>query len=132
MDFASQTLFSARMPNALAVNWYTLATPWTFDLRDLRPQRGGVQILNNVINPAKGEVTSLQYQQNRDGNVTITVFDLSGNIIKVLQRGNQAAGDYQATWDGTNRGGAKVARGIYFIRIVGPDIDETRKVLVVR
>jgi fibronectin-binding autotransporter adhesin len=35
-------------------------------------------------------------------------------------------------WDGRNSGGRIVAKGIYFIRIVAPDIDETRKVLVVK
>jgi len=50
----------------------------------------------------------------------------------VLTRGTQAAGTYTTSWDGKNRSGAPVARGIYFIRVVGPDFDEIRKVLVVR
>ena len=132
MNFATQILFGARVGSPLAADWYTTVTPWTFDLRDLRSQRGGVQILKNVINPDKGEVTTLQFIQGTAGNVTVTVFDLSGSIIRVLIRQNQAAGDYGATWDGTNRSGAKVARGLYFIKIVGPGIDEIRKVLVVR
>ena len=85
-----------------------------------------------MINPGKGQVTTLQFTQGTAGNVTVTVFDLSGSIIRVLARQNQAAGDYGITWDGTNRSGAKVARGLYFIKIVGPGIDEIRKVLVVR
>jgi flagellar hook assembly protein FlgD len=64
--------------------------------------------------------------------VTVTVFDLSESIVNVLVRQQQAAGDYGVTWGGKNRTGASVARGIYFIRIVAPGIDETRKVLVVR
>ena len=35
-------------------------------------------------------------------------------------------------WNGTNNSGNAVARGIYFIRVVGPGIDETRKVMVVK
>jgi flagellar hook assembly protein FlgD len=95
-------------------------------------QRGGVQILKNVINPDKGEVTTLQFTQAKAGSVTVTVFDLSGSIIRVLARGNRSAGDYGITWDGTNRSGAKVTRGLYFIKVIGPGIDEIRKVLVVR
>jgi hypothetical protein len=127
-----QTMFTARVANPFAANWYQQITPWTFVLRDIRPQRGGVQILNNVIDPDKGQVTTLQFIQGSAGNVTVTVFDLSGSIIRVLVRGNQAAGDYGVTWDGTNRSGAKVTRGLYFIRVVGPGMDEIRKVLVVR
>ena len=54
MTFPGQTIWGARVGNPLAANWYTTVTPWTFDLHDLRLQRGGVQILNNVINPGKG------------------------------------------------------------------------------
>jgi flagellar hook assembly protein FlgD len=64
--------------------------------------------------------------------VTILVFDLSGSIVNVLQRGSQSPGQYTTAWDGKNRGGRSVARGIYFVRVVGPGFDEIRKVLVVR
>ena len=97
-----------------------------------RSAAGAVSITNNVINPTAGQVAHLQYVLQKSGNVTITVFDLSGSIITVLVRGNQAAGSYTTSWDGKNRSGAPVARGIYFIRAVGPDFDEIRKVLVVR
>jgi flagellar hook assembly protein FlgD len=98
----------------------------------VRTQRGGATILNNVINPDKGDLTTLQYILGLPGQVTVTVFDLSGSIVNVLARANLAAGEYSVTWDGKNRGGRAVARGIYFVRVVGPGIDETRKVLVVR
>jgi fibronectin-binding autotransporter adhesin len=132
MTFPGQTILGARVAGPTAAGWYATVTPWTFDLRDIRTQRGGVQILKNVINPDKGEVTTLQFIQGTAGNVTVTVFDLSGSIIRVLVRQNQAAGDYGVTWDGTNRSGAKVTRGLYFIKVVGPGMDEIRKVLVVR
>jgi flagellar hook assembly protein FlgD len=64
--------------------------------------------------------------------VTITVFDLKGDIVNVLYRGQRAAGEYSTTWDGRNRGGRVVARGLYFIKVVGPDVNEIRKVLVVK
>ena len=35
--------------------------PWTFELHTLRTQRGGVTILNNVINPDKGDTATMQY-----------------------------------------------------------------------
>jgi flagellar hook assembly protein FlgD len=66
------------------------------------------------------------------GTVTITVFDLKGDIVDILHRGRQDAGEHSTTWDGRNRGGNAVARGIYFIKLVGPGVSETRKVLVVK
>jgi flagellar hook assembly protein FlgD len=91
-----------------------------------------VSILNNVIDPTRGERTRLNYIIDEAGPVTITVFTLDGDVVQTLQRGRQNPGDYTVNWDGRNRAGNSVARGIYFIRIVAPGIDEIRKVMVVK
>ncbi|MBN1799066.1 MAG: hypothetical protein JW822_10835 [Spirochaetales bacterium] len=101
-------------------------------LEDVVPQKGDVAIVNNVINPTAGEQARLLYLLESDGNVKIQVFNLAGDIVAVLLSGRQTAGEYDVFWDGRNSGGNIVAKGIYFIRIVAPGIDETRKVLVVK
>jgi hypothetical protein len=106
--------------------------PWSFSIADIKRQRENVTILNNVINPGNGERTALVCVLPESGNVTVTVFNLAGEVVRILQRGAQGAGEYTYPWDGKNSGGNAVARGIYFIRVVGPGIDETRKVLVTR
>ena len=106
--------------------------PWILPVRDLTRQTAGVTILNNVINPNEGELAVLSYELADSGMVTITVFGLDGDVVDVIQRGTQASGEHTATWDGRNRGGRIVARGIYFIRVVGPGFDEYRKVIVVK
>jgi flagellar hook assembly protein FlgD len=64
--------------------------------------------------------------------VTVQVFDLKGDIVSILHRGRQSAGTYTYVWDGKNRSGRVVARGTYFVGVVGPGIDEYRKILVVQ
>jgi len=110
----------------------SVVRPFEYGLHAIIQQRGEVTISNNVINPASGQVAYLHYVMASPGAVTITVFNLNGDIVNVLARGTQAAGEYTTSWDGKNRGGRIVARGIYFIRVVGPGFDEMRKVLVVR
>ena len=95
-------------------------------------QKGGATILNNVIDPTKGELARLSYQLPQDGAVTITVFTLDGDVVARLANERKAAGDYVVNWNGRNLGGSPVARGMYFVRIVAPNIDEIRKVMVVR
>jgi hypothetical protein len=112
--------------------WYQRIKPFSFNVKELVLQRGGATILNNVINPTKGEKTYLDYTLTKSGQVTVQVFTLDGNLVQVLFRGSRSPGDYMESWDGKNRGGRVVARGMYFIRIVGPDIDEIRKVMVVK
>lgn len=117
---------------ALPADWYRRVRPFGFSIRELLTQRSGVTILNNVIDPTKGERTRLNYILASAGQVTVTVFTLDGDVVQVLQRGRQNPGDYTVNWDGRNRAGNAVARGIYFIRIVAPGIDEIRKVMVVK
>jgi hypothetical protein len=129
-------LFAARLdilPGApIPFNWFQLVRPFSFEIHDITRQRSGVTILNNVINPNTGESTYVHYQLINSGPVTIQVFTLDGTMVDILYRGHRDPGEYRAVWSGKNRGGRAVARGMYFIRVVGPDIDEIRKVMVVK
>ena len=58
---------------------------------------------------------------------------LDGDVVsRLANASSQAAGDYVVYWNGKNLGGRPVARGLYFIRLVAPGMDEIRKVLVIR
>lgn len=129
---AANPLYAARVARPNASDWYRSVEPYKFELRNITTQRGGVTITNNVINPELGDVANLNYVLDSGGVITINVFNLAGDLIQNLQRGRQEAGEYSVTWDGRNRGGRIVSRGIYFIRVVGPDLDEYRKVMVVK
>jgi hypothetical protein len=110
----------------------TSLIPWKISIGGITEQRASVTILNNVIDVGNGEKTVLTYKLDKPGFVTVTVFTLDSNVVRVLSRGQQAAGSYMLTWDGTNMGGQTVARGMYVIRVVGPGVDEMRKVMVVK
>ena len=115
-------------------DWYRQVQPFSFEIAPVIQQRSGVTILNNVINASIRERVFLEYYLQSGGRVTAQVFTLDGTLVKVLENSSQAASDgapYRLAWNGTNNGGRKVARGMYFIRIVAPDIDEIRKVMVV-
>jgi hypothetical protein len=117
----------------IPVNWYTLLRPFSFDIQNIRLQRGGVTILNNVINSTNREVTFIRYHLVRSGRVTVQIYTLDGTLVRSIRRNElREAGEYTDAWDGTNNGGRPVARGMYFVRVVGPDIDEIRKIMVVR
>jgi hypothetical protein len=129
-------LFIARLDSPSGVipgNWYELIRPFSFDILNTRQQRGGVTILNNVINSDKKEITYIRYNIPRSGRVTVQIYTLDGTLVKSVRRNEQReAGTYLDTWDGSNNGGRPVARGMYFVRVVGPDIDEIRKIMVVK
>jgi hypothetical protein len=118
---------------AIPANWYTLIRPFVFEIQNIRRQRGGVTVLNNVINSNNREAAFIRYHLTRPGRVNVQIYTLDGTLVKSLRRNEQrGAGEWTDLWDGTNNGGRAVARGMYFVRVVGPDIDEIRKIMVVK
>jgi hypothetical protein len=105
---------------------------WSFKIKTTSLQRGGVSILNNVIDLNTGEHTVIQVDMKQSGNLNVIVMTLDGNIVTYLRHGQTDAGTHYYNWNGTNNGGSKVARGLYFVRVIGPGIDETRKVMCVK
>lgn len=104
----------------------------SFDIASVKRQAGGASILNNVINVNTGEQTLIKVDTERAGSLSVIVMTLDGDVLKILHSGRVEKGEHIYKWDGRNANGEPVARRLYFIRIVGPDIDETRKVMAVR
>lgn len=122
-------LYAIRLKDDADITSFDL---WSVALQSTTLQRGNVTILNNVINADRREQTFVTIELQKAGSLTVQVLTLDGSVITTLQRGRKQPGTYGYSWDGTNGKGRPVARGMYFIRIIGPDIDETRKVMVVR
>lgn len=125
----SVPLYCLRMHNISDISTLDL---WSFKIKSITEQRGGVTILNNVINPDKGEKTVVKVNQHVNGKLNVIVMTLDGNIVTYLNRGKALAGEHFFTWNGKNKAGNSVARGMYFVRVIGGDFDETRKVMVVK
>ena len=122
-------LFSLRMTDINDLNSIDL---WSFKLKSITDQRGNVTILNNVIDAGKGEKTVVKVNVPEAGKLNVIVMTLDGNIITYLNRGKVDAGEHYFTWNGKNKNGDSVARGLYFIRVSSNGFDETRKVMVVK
>lgn len=122
-------LYALRLKDATDITSIDL---WSFKVKSITNQRGGVTILNNVINNTNGEKTIIKVDLPEESRLNVIVMTLDGNVIKYLNKGRTSAGEHYYSWDGKNNKGNLVARGMYFIRISSDNIDETRKVLVVK
>ncbi len=125
-------LYALWMPNPVTTNKVPFVDLWSFSIKDIKQQRGGVTILNNVINVNVREQTVVEVTTKEAGRLNVYVMTLDGNIVKKLSNGRVKAGTHYFKWDGTNNAGNAVARGLYFIRVVGEGVDETRKVMCVK
>lgn len=132
-ETAKIPLYAFRMPKEqIAAGNFSFIDLWSFNISSITKQRGGVTILNNVIDAGIGEKCTVEVNLPSEGNLNIFVMTLDGNIIKRLSKGIVTAGTHYYYWDGKNNAGNPVARGLYFVRVSGSGIDETRKVMVVK
>ena len=93
-------------------------------------------LLPNYPNPFNPE-TWMPYHLAKATDVTLTIHDLHGRVVRVLDFGHQQAGIYQsrgraAYWDGKNQIGEKVASGLYFYTLTTSDFTATRKMLIAK
>jgi len=82
----------------------------------------------NPFNPT----TTIKYSLEKPGQVSISVFNIIGQKVKNLVNEFRPAGENTATWDGKDNNGFEVASGVYFYRIHTGNLDETRKMILMR
>jgi len=66
------------------------------------------------------------------GPVRVTVHDLAGRVVRILEDGTRPAGAATLVWDGRDAGGHPVASGIYAVRIRTTGGTSMRKVVRIR
>ena len=91
-------------------------------------------LLPNYPNPFNPE-TWIPYQLSKSADVTFTIYNMRGVVVRELALGYKSAGYYTsknraAYWDGRNNLGEKVAAGVYFSTLKAGDYTATRKMLI--
>ena len=93
-------------------------------------------LLHNYPNPFNPE-TWIPYQLAESAEVTLTIYDINGQLVRRLAVGHQAAGMYKSRsraiyWDGRNQLGESVASGLYFYTLTTGDFTATRRMLILK
>ena len=94
------------------------------------------QLLANYPNPFNPE-TWIPYHLANSSEVTITLYDMRGTIVRQLHLGHQHEGYYTsrsraAYWDGRNAVGERVASGIYFYQLQADGLSYSRRMVIVK
>jgi len=67
----------------------------------------------NPFNP----VTTIQYSLPEPGRVSLTIYNLQGQLVKTLLDAEQPAGTYNLDWGAVDDSGAFLSSGIYFYHL---------------
>lgn len=76
--------------------------------------------------------TVIPFRLGSDMDVRLEVFDVLGRRIRTLVSAMKPAGIHSATWDGCNEQGVQAASGVYFYRLSGDRLVESKKMLLVK
>ena len=94
------------------------------------------ELLANYPNPFNPE-TWIPYRLAEDAFVTLTIYNLSGHVVRTLEIGHRIASAYENRskaiyWDGRNSLGEQVASGVYFYHLSAGDYSATRKMVILK
>ena len=82
----------------------------------------------NPFNPS----TKIQFHLPENSHVNLTIYDLRGNVIKVLNDSELNKGIYTYTWDAKNKISDRVSAGMYIYTINAGEFRTTRKMILLK
>ena len=95
------------------------------------------ELLRNYPNPFNPE-TWIPYRLAEDADVSLTIYDVNGAVVRDIDIGHQTAAVYETRakaiyWDGRNQFGEQVASGLYFYHLTaGDDFSATRRMVILK
>jgi hypothetical protein len=112
-----------------------------FGLDEVTPQassgvpRPGTGCLERAVtlkvepNPATGAV-KIVCSLGKTADTDVSVFSISGRLVRTLAKGISSPGRTEVTWDGRNETGDRVPAGIYLVRLHAGEASATGKVVI--
>ncbi|OUV01443.1 MAG: hypothetical protein CBC40_08130 [bacterium TMED80] len=82
----------------------------------------------NPFNP----YTKLKYDLPKDSYVSLTIFDMLGNVVNNLVNTNQSSGFKSVQWNATDNLGQPISAGVYLYSIETKDFRQTKKMILLK
>jgi hypothetical protein len=82
----------------------------------------------NPFNPT----TQINFTIPARENVTVSVYDASGRLVRTLVDEARGSGSHSIQWDGRDNAGTTVGSGVYFCRLTAGSYTESRKMVMLK
>jgi hypothetical protein len=90
------------------------------------------RLFQNAPNPFNPS-TEIRYDVPAGGgHVKLSIFDVSGRLIRTLVNGREDAGYKSVAWDGRDNHGRHAETGVYFYKLEAPGYTQTLKMVLVQ
>jgi hypothetical protein len=101
------------------------------ELAEGRAHPPDLELDQNAPNPLR-EKTSISFALSQHGPVDLAVYDITGQEIRTLLKGERPAGFGTVQWDGKNEKGLPVPPGVYLYRLKAGTEVRTKKMILTR
>ena len=88
-------------------------------------------VMSNYPNPFN-PTTTIEFTLPRAGYTELSVYNMSGQIVRVLATGEMNAGIHSAVWDGRDMNGSLVSSGVFISRLRTMDNVVSNRMLLVK
>lgn len=99
------------------------------DPRDAAALVKAVRLFQNQPNPFS-PATRIAFDLPQAGPVELAIYGVDGRFIRGLVKEALGAGRHTASWDGRDDAGGRVGAGVYFYQLRAPDVEESRRMIL--
>ena len=112
---------------------YLQATEHQVSVEDDLIVDAGKFTLSNYPNPFNPE-TTISYSLPEDvESLELKIYNIKGQIVReLIPAVPHESGEFQVRWDGRDNLGRQVSSGVYFARLIIPDMERINKMLLVK
>jgi len=89
------------------------------------------KLFQNSPNPFNA-TTTFRFTLPQESNVQISIYNISGNLIKTLVNSDFSAGNHSIVWNCSDNTGNTFSSDLYFYKITAGDFIETKKMLIIK
>ena len=101
------------------------------DYFDVNDAISTVTLYQNFPNPANPS-TIISFTLTSAAQIELNIFNIKGQKVKTLKKGNLSKGNYNITWDGKDSNNNNVSTGIYFYQLKADNKLYARKLLLMK
>lgn len=95
------------------------------------PLPGRYYLAQNHPNPFN-QGTTITYELSRRSQVTISIYNIVGQQVRILNDDELPAGSHSMFWDGTDHQGKPLPSGVYFYRCASSDFTDTKRMVFLK
>jgi FlgD Ig-like domain len=98
---------------------------------DDEPIPTAFELSQNYPNPFN-PTTTIEFAVSSRGHVTLEVFNLLGQRVRILADGAREPGRYAVTWDGADQSGKPVSSGTYLYRLTTDSFSDMKRMVLLK